>query len=208
MIENALEAQTLVVHNYQHAAEIALKHRDIGLCLLDIHIPGDDARTGIKALQMALPKARFMLFSGSADEADLMMALDLQMHGFLPKSSAPPVAEAAVRLVMAGGVYLPSGIGELAMRNANAVRSSTDPIPATAAFTPLAEAGHASLTSRQIMVLEHVSAGRSNKEIARELDISPATVKVHVAQIIAVLGVANRIEAGVRARALGLIGAS
>lgn len=206
MIENAFEATVHIVHDYQHAAAMAAKHSDIGLCLLDIHIPGDDARSGIRTLQAALPNARFMLFSGSADEADLMLALDLQMHGFLPKSSSPPVVEAAVQLVLAGGVYLPSGIGELAMRNAIAARSALDANPVAALSSPLAEAGHANLTERQLMVLEQVSAGRSNKEIARELEISPATVKAHVAQIIAVLGVANRIEAGVRARALGLIG--
>lgn len=208
MIENAFEAKAYLAYNYQQATEIASKRSDIGLCLLDIHIPGEDARAGITALQASLPKARFMLFSGSADEADLMLALNLEMHGFLPKSSTPQVVEAAVRLVLAGGVYLPSSIGELALRNAGTTRSASDNMAETAASTPsppILEPGTASLTDRQIMVLQQVSSGRSNKEIARDLEISPATVKAHVAQIIAVLGVANRIEAAARARASGLI---
>lgn len=208
MIESAFDATVRIAHDYRHATAIAAEHREIGLCLLDLHIPGEDTRAGIRALQAALPQARFMLFSGSADEADLMLALDLQMHGFLPKSSSPPVVEAAVRLVLAGGVYLPSGIGELAMRNANAARPAFETTPeaaTSASAVQVSEAGYGTLTDRQVMVLQQVSAGRSNKEIARDLAISPATVKAHVAQIIAVFGVANRMEAAARARAMGLI---
>ncbi|OZA17716.1 MAG: hypothetical protein B7X90_13975 [Novosphingobium sp. 17-62-19] len=206
MIEGTFDATIHITHDYQQARAMAAEQPDIGLCLLDIHIPGEDARAGIKALQAALPQARFLLFSGSAQEADLMMALDLEMHGFLPKSSTPQVVEAVVRLVLAGGVYLPSGIGELAMRNAKATHPTSSTVGAAA--TPVAhtsEAMYGTLTERQIMVLQQVSAGRSNKEIARELAISPATVKAHVAHVIALLGVSNRIEAAARARGLGLI---
>jgi len=211
MIENAFDATVHISHNYQHAIAIVAEHPGIGLCLLDIHIPGEDTRAGIKALQAALPMARCVLFSGSADEADLTLALDLQMHGFLPKSSTPQVVEAALRLVLAGGVYLPSGIGEMALRSAiredAAGQLLPDPAPDTtsALAPPSTDTIYGTLTDRQIVVLQHVSMGRSNKEIARELAISPATVKAHVAHIIALLGAANRIEAASRARSLGLI---
>lgn len=211
MIESAFNATVHICHSYQHATVIVGEHSNISLCLLDIHIPGEDARAGINVLQAALPDARFMLFSGSAEEADLMLALDLKMHGFLPKSSTPQVVEAALRLVLAGGVYLPSGIGELALRNAARNGALTQPAAHTvsdddAALAPHAtETNYGTLTERQLIVLQHVSVGRSNKEIARELAISPATVKAHVAHIIALLGAANRIEAASRARALGLI---
>lgn len=208
MIETAFNATVHITHDYHCAALIASQHAHIRLCLLDLHIPGEDTRAGMRALQAALPQARFMLFSGSAEEADLVLALDLNMHGFLPKSSTPQVVQAAVQLVLAGGVYLPSGIGELALRSVNPARFATPdaarmPEPKRHFTTP--EAANGNLTDRQIMVLQQVSAGRSNKEIARDLAISPATVKAHVAQIIAVFGVANRVEAAARARALGLI---
>lgn len=207
MIESAFGAAVRVAADYRSAATIAAEHPDIALCLLDLHIPGDDARAGIGVLQAALPTARLLLFSGSADESDLMLALEMDMHGFLPKSSTAQVVEAAVRLVLAGGVYLPSGIGELAMRHAKAARTpfaagSLAPVP------PAPEGLYGTLTDRQMMVLQHVSAGRSNKEIARDLAISPATVKAHVAHIIALLGASNRMEATARARALGLIAAA
>ncbi len=210
MIENAFDAAVHITHTYQNAIAIAALHPAVELCLLDLHIPGEDTRAGIMALQAALPKARFMLFSGSAEEADLMLALDLQMHGFLPKSSPPQIVEAALQLVLAGGVYLPSGIGDMALRNATRNDAAVQPpsdstLDAPAPIAPSAETIYGPLTERQIMVLQHVSMGRSNKEIARELAISPATVKAHVAHIIALLGAANRIEAAARARAMGLI---
>lgn len=211
MIESTFDATVHICQDYQQAIAIVARHPEVSLCLLDLHIPGEDARAGIRAVQAALPEARFMLFSGSERDCDLMLALDLQMHGFLPKSSTPQVVEAALRLVLAGGVYLPRGIGELALRNAtrnqSAPHTEGDPSPNDpAALVPLStDTGYGTLTDRQIVVLQHVSMGRSNKEIARELAISPATVKAHVAHIIALLGASNRIEAASRARALGLI---
>ena len=61
------------------------------------------------------------------------------------------------------------------------------------------------LTQRQTDVLTRIATGDSNKQIARELDLSPATIKAHTAAAIAALGAVNRTEAVVKARAMGLI---
>lgn len=61
------------------------------------------------------------------------------------------------------------------------------------------------LTRRQIEVLRLLAAGQSNKDIARELGVSPATVKTHVAQVIAITGTTNRTGASMRAASLGLL---
>ena len=61
------------------------------------------------------------------------------------------------------------------------------------------------LTARQRDVLRLVARGQSNKEIARDLSVSPATVKTHVAQLIAILGASNRTDAAMRARTRGLL---
>ena len=63
----------------------------------------------------------------------------------------------------------------------------------------------ATLTLRQVEVLRPMARGLSNKAIARMLDVSPATVKTHVAQLIAILGAANRTDAAIKARERGLI---
>ena len=63
----------------------------------------------------------------------------------------------------------------------------------------------ATLTQRQVEVLRPMAHGLSNKEIARVLGVSPATVKTHVAQVIAILGAANRTDAAIKARERKLI---
>jgi two-component system nitrate/nitrite response regulator NarL len=202
-IETAFNAVVHVASSYRQAKTLASKHSNVRLCLLDIHVPGEDARAGVRDLKSALPDARFLLFSGSDQDGDLMLTFNLGLHGFLPKSSAPEVVEAALRLVLAGGTYLPSRIGQLAMGHTQL----GDDITLTSPLLSKTD-GNCSvsrLTSRQHLVLQQVALGRSNKEIARDMTISPATVKAHVALIIATLGVANRTEASVRARDLGLI---
>ena len=68
-----------------------------------------------------------------------------------------------------------------------------------------AVADETGLTTRQRDVLRLVARGQSNKEIARDLGVSPATVKTHVAQLIAILGATNRTDAAMKARGRGLL---
>jgi two-component system nitrate/nitrite response regulator NarL len=189
-MESALGAEVTVVHRFADAAATAATLTDLRLCLVDFHIPGEDSAAGLGALRAAAPEARLLVFSGSEADADLRVALAAGAHGFLPKSASPDVIEAAVKLVLAGGRYLPERVEALAFGTA-------EPPPAP----PRTD----TLTGRQRDVLDHVARGLSNKEIARELAISPATVKVHVAQIIGILEASNRTEAVANARRAGLI---
>ena len=61
------------------------------------------------------------------------------------------------------------------------------------------------LSSRELEVLEHLTAGRSNKEIATQLGVAEGTVKNHMSQVLAKLGVLDRTQAALRARELGLL---
>ncbi len=90
---------------------------------------------------------------------------------------------------MLGGRYLPPRLAELAARRGDG-----------ATLVPVTR-----LTGRQGDVLSLIAMGKSNKEIARDLNLSPATVKAHTAAVILVLGAANRTDAVYRARGLGLI---
>ncbi|MDP3907710.1 response regulator transcription factor [Novosphingobium sp.] len=215
-LETAFDAQ---VHIALSCSQALGKVREIGqldLLMLDLHIPGEDPRGNLAAARAACPGTPIMVFSGSDDAHNLRLALEMDVAGFLPKSSSPEVVEAALRLVLAGGRYLPDAVRLLAL-------GEPVPTPTPAPAPTLAGAqvvsahatanatanggadGHAGLTTRQRHVLQLLAQGSPNKQIARELGISPATVKVHVAQVLATLGAGNRTEAVMMAHQRGLL---
>ena len=164
------------------------------LIISDLVMPGASPVDGVRRLAETAPDTPILVVTGNEDDAVLMALLKLGVAGFAPKTSKSAVIEAAIRLVLAGGRFLPPRLLELATRDA---------APAAPRLTP--EGFAARLTERQLDVLRLIAAGGSNKEIARDLDLSPATIKAHTAAAIAALGAANRTEAAMRARELGLI---
>ena len=162
------------------------------LIISDLVMPGASPVEGVARLQAAAPGAPILVVTGNEDDAVLLALFQLGVAGFAPKTSKSAVIEAAIRLVLAGGRYLPPRMAELA-----AGRSAPgEAAPGLAGPR---------LTDRQTDVLKLIATGQSNKEIARELDLSPATIKAHTAAAIAALGAVNRTDAVVKARGLGLI---
>jgi DNA-binding NarL/FixJ family response regulator len=78
------------------------------------------------------------------------------------------------------------------------------PAPAAAEIDPEAQL-RLGISERELEVLEHLAAGRSNKEIAQRLEVSPNTVKTHVAKLFEKLGARRRTQAILRARELGVL---
>ena len=165
----------------------------VDLLLLDLHIPGEDPRSNLIAARTACPQTPVVVFSGSEDPDHLRMVLELDVRGFLPKSARPEVLEAALRLVLAGGRYLPDAVRDLVLEGSGGSGAAE------------ATAPDGALTERQREVLHLLASGCANKQIARDLGISPSTAKAHVAQILTVLGAANRTEAVALARGRGLL---
>ncbi len=161
------------------------------LCLVDLIMPGAAPLAGVTRLMQIASDARTIVVTGTHDDNLLLDLLDAGVHGFLQKTSSSAVFIAAIGLVMAGGRYLPPRVAELAIAPATTV--------------PEADPGIRPPTDRQRQVLTLIAKGQSNKEIARQLGVSPATIKTHVASAIAAVGAANRTEAAIRARELRLI---
>lgn len=112
-------------------------------------------------------------------------ALAAGAAGYVLKDSSLTEIRAAVEQVLAGQVAIPSSLLSRALQRPAEV-------PADAALV-------ARLTPREKEVLTLITSGKTNKEIGRDLSISPATVKVHVERVIAKLGVSDRTEAAVLA---------
>lgn len=160
------------------------------LIISDLVMPGSAPVAGIARLRTLTPASPVLVITGNEDDDTLLALLDLGIAGFAPKTSKSAVIEAAIRLILAGGRFLPQRLAEIAARERGA---------------PALAVPNVRLTERQIDVLKLIASGQSNKEIARELDLSPATIKAHSAAAMAALGAGNRAEAVFRARALALI---
>ncbi|BEP33629.1 response regulator transcription factor [Variovorax sp. V59] len=177
---------------------------ELDLALIDLNMPGADGQAHIDEIRRRHPAVPVIVLSGYEDPAIMRSALERGVLGFIPKAYSPEVMLSAVRLVLAGGVYvppmmltaLPPGIvaGVAPTQNGDAR-------PAGASSQTL-EHLRSVLTERQVEVLQLLSQGKPNKLIGRSLGISEGTVKIHLAAIFRALNVRNRTEAVVAAQAL------
>lgn len=155
------------------------------LVLLDLHIDG-----GFELLQqihrehLLLP---VVVISGSDDTEEALQALGAGAMGYVPERSDLNTLVQALHLVLAGGTYVPP-------------LKPRGEAPAAAPAAPSAAWAELPLTPRQKGVLDLLVRGLSNKEIARELNVSVETVKDHVAAVLKALGVSSRTQAVVAAQ--------
>ena len=187
---------TVEAADLEEAVKAAKGQGPFDLVLLDLKLPAVSGVETLLAFRKGVdPCPPVVVFSATDDRATVIAALDAGAMGFIPKTSTPAVLQSALRLVLAKGLYVPP-----------TVLGRSDP-PATArpsaAAKPLRKLSELGLTSRQQAVCARIVKGRSVKEIARELGISPATVKAHVQPILRALDVVNRTEAIVALHRLG-----
>jgi DNA-binding NarL/FixJ family response regulator len=159
---------------------------DLSLVLLDLNMPGRDGFAALETLAQRYPALPIVVLSGSEDRADMQRALDNGAMGFIPKSATAPVMLGALRLVLAGGVYVPPEL----------VQPGAGDGPARSV--------DAGLTPRQVEVLARVIEGKPNKIIAGELGLTEATVKAHVTAVFKALNVSNRTQAARAAERIGI----
>jgi len=182
--------------DYPQALTLVEKETDIGIVLLDLSMPGMPWSEGLQALRQKLPlDVPVIVLSASDDRLHVLQAVNLGAAGFIPKTSSSRVMLSALKLVLSGGVYLPPALLDQSDH-------SGEPPAAKAA----AEGAAAFLTPRQREVLALLGQGKSNKEIARVLNLAEGTVKLHVTAILKALNVNNRTRAVVAASQLGLNG--
>ena len=184
---------------------------DVDLLLVDLVMPGAEGLSHVLEVRRRYPDVRVIVLSGQEDRELMREALEAGVMGFIPKAYSPAVMLSAVRLVLSGGVYVPpmmlTGMDLTPSRDTPATASHAHPVDHRSA--PPGGPGRNSmpqlrsvLTERQMNVLALLSEGKPNKLISRNLGISEGTVKIHLAAIFRALGVRNRTEAVVAARAL------
>lgn len=161
---------------------------DIGL--VDLNMPGMDGFAGIGAIRRAMPDLYLVVVSASENPADIRRALDCGAHGYITKSSSSSAMLEGIRSVLAGETFISPAVD---------LPETGDPDRRN----PDGEALRAMLTPRQRDVLAMLRQGKSNKEIARDLNLAEITVKLHVTAILRALSVENRTQAAILAAKMG-----
>jgi DNA-binding NarL/FixJ family response regulator len=167
------------------------RHADIELVLLDLRLPDVAGFDALARLQREHPDLPVVVMSGEDDAGLVREALQRGALGYVPKSSQPAVILQALRLVLSGGTYVPREI----------MGGEEGRPPVSSGAPSLASLG---LTPRQAEVLPLLLAGKSNKQICRELGMAEGTVKSHIAAIFRALGVTTRVQAVLAVGKLGI----
>ncbi len=162
---------------YSSHAGCAALADGVDLVLVDLELPDRDGFATVAAIAAIDPLLPRIVISGRADAAARMRARAAGASGFIVKSLPPAAMIAVIDDVAAGGC----------------------------GFGGAAEAAMPVLSPRQLDVLALLAEGHANKEIRYRLDIAERTVRAHLTELFAALGVSTRVNAILRAREIGLI---
>jgi DNA-binding NarL/FixJ family response regulator len=170
------------------AADGAAAIEEYALCrpdvtLIDLRLPKLSGVEVIQKVRAAEPHARFIVLTTYDGDEDIYRALQAGARAYLLKGMTVDVLVSTIRSVHAGKSCIPPVIAQKL-----AERMATE-----------------QLTHREQDVLEQIVRGKSNKEIGTELDISEATVKTHINNLLSKLGVTDRTQAATAAIQRGLV---
>ncbi len=181
--------------SYEAAVEQASATPDINLVLLDLGLPGVSGFEALERLREQFPAIPVVVLSAQDDAQTVTGTIDRGAMGFIPKTASTEVLISALRLVLAGGVYLPQEV----------LRAQKAPAPSPAQSAARAmNIEDLKLTPRQADVVRVMIQGKSNKLIMRELGLAEGTVKLHMSAILRALNVDNRTQAVIAVAKLGL----
>lgn len=191
VVRQGLIALLGVVENLQVVGEAAdgaaaveqFRKLQPDITLIDLRLPRMSGVEVIQRLRAESPQARFIVLTTYDGDEDIYRALKAGAKAYLLKGMTSEELIATIRTVHAGKSHIPPVIAERL-----AERMGAD-----------------DLTQREFEVLEQIVAGKSNKEIASELEVSEATVKTHINSLLSKLGVTDRTQAATNAIRRGIV---
>lgn len=156
------------------------------LTVVDISMPGIDGIEATHRLRDLVPEARVLILSFHTEPSWVQAAFDAGAHGYLAKTSALQEVETAVREVLKGNFYISPAVTQAVLGRSRQETGGRDetprPVPSGA------------LTPREVEIVRLVGKGLGNKEIARRLCLSVATVRSHLTKVYEKIGLVSRVE--------------
>jgi DNA-binding NarL/FixJ family response regulator len=162
--------------------------------LMDLHMPDLTGPAATRIILERHPSTRVIALTVMSEDADVAAAVEAGACGFLAKDTPVEDIVAAVRAAGQGASWLSPRAAEVVLGRIR--RAESEPKP------DLGPAGQ--LSARELDVLRLIARGMENAEIAKDLGISPRTVKNHVSNILSKLGLPSRVQAAVYAVRRGL----
>jgi DNA-binding NarL/FixJ family response regulator len=173
--------------SYDEAVDCLGREPEAALAVFDFALPGMHGMVSLQSVRSVFPSVRVAVIADAARREDVLLALTAGVHGYVPKTLAIGQIAHALSLVVDGHISVPPSVADL---------PSGAPVPTQLANNaPKPATKIADLTSRQREVLRLIAAGKTNKEIAHQLQLAEGTIRTHVYSLFRTLGVHNRVSA-------------
>ena len=162
--------------------------------LMDLQLPRISGVEAARQILLSRPKTAVVMLTVSADEGDVIEALIGGACGYLVKGTSPDTVTAGIRAAARGESLMSAEVSAsvFARLRADGTSRAVDDVPISF------------LSAREIEILRLLASGKHNDEIARELVISPFTVRNHVSKVLRTLHLHNRTQAAAYAMRQGL----
>jgi DNA-binding NarL/FixJ family response regulator len=182
--------EVIVVTSFESATWHLSGNSSISLALVDLTLPDMDGLASLASLRVAYPDLRLAVVAGPSRREEILRALSVGVHGFVPRTLSINEMVQALSGIVNGQIYVPPTLSDVldetfpnTVANLEATLNRNMDGPDRRAVA---------LTSRQQEVMQLISEGKTNKEIARSLGLAEGTVKAHVNALFRALSVHNR----------------
>ena len=180
------ESVVIQVSSFAQALKILEKEQNIDLVIMDADMLSPHIFQNIEKLQNLPNTPRIVLISASEDIEQISKIIKTGITGYIPRQTDLTLLKEALSYILNGETYIPKALQDIKTDCPDKVLTKK-------------------LTNRQSQVLDLIAQGKSNKQIAYEMGVSEATVKLHINALLRSLKVTNRTQAVITAQKIGLI---
>jgi len=184
------DVQTSQSYDFRSTIKLLEELENVDILLLDLLMPGMNSIDSVRYICKKWKDLSVIIVSAKEDINLIKDILQAGAVGYIPKLCSPELMVNAIRLVLSGGIYIPSSILNISNE------FKTDPIINKNSNEYIKKNKNKNnMTKRQTQIINLISSGKSNQAIASELDLAVGTVKMHISRMFKQLGVNSRTEA-------------